>query len=133
MDTQWGAWLRELKAARKGGIQYKPIRRDLPYSLVFAFDADFSGDAFAASLRIAPDASGSTLADFTVSVGDYTDGATNVTLTLTKSQVNALPSDDDFDGLAEVVFDLLHTPSGGEQYQLLGGTILLIGKVTSGA
>lgn len=135
METQWKDWRLQLASAAKGGIEFKTMRRDLPYSLVLTFNADYSADTFDAALRLGPDTA-SELVSFSVSVGSYVDGWTNVTLSLTKSQVAtvaAAASDGDLDGLAEVVFDLLHTPSGGTQQLMLGGTIPLIGKVTDGA
>src|SRR3546814_14014510 len=70
---------------------------------------------FRSSIRAAPDAAGATLADFDVTVGAYADGITTITLELTDTQTAALPSDGDADGLEEMVFDMLWTPSGGTQ------------------
>lgn len=132
--SNWTAWLRQNAEAGRGGVTLaKSIVRDLPYELVLAISSDVSADAFSASLRLSPDADGATLADFTVVVGSYASGATNVTLSLTKTQVNALPADADADGLEELLFDVLHTPSGGTQYRMLAGAIPVSGKVTAGA
>lgn len=131
MATQWDAWLRELKAAGKGGVRLKGIDRGLPYSLAFSIPLDVTADAFDASLRMAPDASGATLVDFTIVVGTFTAGATLITLSLTQVQTAALPADGDIDGVEEFVFDLLRTPSGGTQARLIAGVIPILGKVTN--
>src|SRR3546814_15663705 len=93
---------------------------------------DVSADSVEASIRAAPDAAGATLADFDVTVGAYADGITTITLELTDTQTAALPSDGDADGLEEMVFDMLWTPSGGAQQRFLAGIIQVSGKVTDG-
>lgn len=130
METQHKDWLRALASAGKGGVTLPQIDRGLPYDLVVKIPLDVSGDTFAASLRVAPDAAGSTLADFTVSVGAWDGTYSPVTFSLTATQVNALPSDDDADGLTELVMDILRTPSGGSEYRYLAGNIYVSGKVT---
>ena len=135
--SQWDDWLRKLAKDGKGGLglsgkpEVRAIDRGLPYEYTLAIGADVSGDAFEASLRASPDASGSTLADFTVTVGAYAAGVTPVTLGLTSGQTSALTADADLDGLEEFVFDILWTPSGGTQQRLLGGVIKISGKVTA--
>lgn len=131
MATQWAEWLSELKAAGKGGVRLKGIDRGLPYSLAFSIPLNVTGDSFDASLRLSPDASGSTLVDFTIAIGTYSAGATLVTLSLTQVQTAALPADGDLDGVEEFVFDLLRTPSGGTQARLIGGVIPILGKVSN--
>ncbi len=129
--SNFDAWTRELRAAGKGPVKLRAIDRGLPYSYEMAFGADLSADDFAASLRLEPDSGGSVLASFSVTVGAYSGGVTPVTLMLTQTQTAALPTDADFDGLQELVFDLLHTPDGGAQGRLLGGTVQVSGKVTN--
>ena len=135
--SQWDDWLRKLAKDGKGGLglsgkpEVRAIDRGLPYEYTLAIGADVSGDTFEASLRASPDASGSTLADFTVTVGAYAAGVTPVTLGLTSGQTSALTADADLDGLEEFVFDILWTPSGGTQQRLLGGVIKISGKVTA--
>lgn len=129
--TQHGDWLRSLASAGKGGVELPPIDRGLPYELILNVPIDVSGDSFSASLRVSPDASGSTLADFSVSVGSWDGTYTPVTLSLTDTQVNALPSDDDADGRVELVMDVLRDPSGSAiEYRFFGGNIYVNGKVT---
>src|SRR5690606_24447939 len=95
MATQWDDWLRKLAADGKGGLglRGKPairaIDRGLPYEYQMAIGADVSADAFSASIRATPDATGATLADFTVTVGSYADEVTPVTLSLTDVQTAA--------------------------------------------
>lgn len=137
--TAWDDWLRKLSADGKGGLglqgkpQMRAIDRGLPYVYVLAVGMDVSADTFDASIRAAPDAAGATLADFDVTVGSYADGVTTITLELTEEQTAALPSDGDADGLEELVFDILWTPSGGTQQRFMGGVIQVSGKVTDGS
>jgi len=129
MKSQWDTWLRELAAAGKGGAIVKAIDRGLPYSLSLEIPMDVSADAFAASLKVAPDAA-SAEADFTVGVGAYAAGVTVVTLSLSAALTAALTADGDADGVEELVFDLLHTPSGGTQQRFIAGAMPILGKVT---
>lgn len=129
MATQWDTWLAALKGALKGGIVFRQLQidRGLAYSKVLSFGADLSADTITASLRTGPDAAGSTLVDFTISVGAYTAGATEVTLSLTSGQTAALPADSDLDGEEQFAFDILRNGS-----RLMGGIIPVAGKVTNG-
>lgn len=137
--TAWDDWLRKLSADGKGGLglqgkpQMRAIDRGLPYVYMMAVGMNVSADSFAASIRAAPDAAGSTLADFDVTVGAYANGVTTITLKLTKTQTAALPADGDADGLEELVFDILRTPSGGTQQRFMAGVIQVSGKVTNGS
>jgi hypothetical protein len=136
MASEHDVWLRQLVADRAGGfgLQGAPrlhsIVRGKPYTLPFAVEYDVSGDAFAASLRQIPDAAGVTLADFDIAVSAYESGATTVTLSLTATQTGNLPPDGDFDGVLDLVFDLIRTPAGGDPNRFLGGIIPVSGKVT---
>jgi hypothetical protein len=136
--TAWDDWLRKLSADGKGGLglrgqpQMRAIDRGLPYEYVFAIGADLSADIFEASIKAAPDAETS-LADFVITVGSYADGVTPITLELTDVETAALPVDADADGLEEMVFDILWTPSGGTKQRLMGGIIQVSGEVTSGS
>lgn len=128
MKSQWTDWLRELAQAGKGGdgLVLPPITRDKSYLHVLNIEANVSADAFAADLRTAPDSDLAPLVAFTVSVGAFSGGVTPVTLSLTALQT-ALPgvADADFNGLAEAVFYLFHTPSGGTQYRAAGTVITI--------
>lgn len=130
MATQWDTWLAELKAAGKGGIRAKAIDRGLPYEYAMSIPLDVSSDTFTASLRVSPDASGSTIEDFTVDVGTYgaeVAGKTIVTLSLTQTQTAfADVPDGDLDGVEELVFDILRNNT-----RFLGGIMPIAGKVTN--
>ena len=130
METQHGDWLRANASAGKGGITFPQIDRGLSYPLTVKIPLDASADSFSASLRIASDADGSSMPDFSVSVGAWDGVYTPVTFTLTKSQVNSLPADENADGLTELVMDILRTPNGGDEYRYLAGNIYVAGKVT---
>jgi hypothetical protein len=128
MNTQWGPWLAEMKAAQMGGsdLVLTPITRGMAYLHVMAVEADVSMDAFAANLRLSPDAAAPLQAEFDIDVGDYADGVTVLTLTLSEADVEAITATDgDLDGLEELVFYLFHTPDGGDQYRVAGTTITI--------
>jgi hypothetical protein len=132
MATQWDAWLRDLRAAGKGGERYPQLEidRGRAWSKALRFAADYSADAFAANLALGPD--GTTLVSPTVNVGAYTGGYTIVTLSLTAVQTaNAalIPADGDIDGVVDLALDVLRTPSGGTQGRLIGCVIPVTGKV----
>lgn len=130
MAGQWNDWLGTLRAAGKGGqrLPQLTIDRGLDYSKVLAFGADLSADTITATMRASPDAGGAALAEFTVAVGSYSGGVTEVTISLTDTQTAALPADSDADGVEEFVFDLLRNGQ-----RLLAGTIPIAGKVTNGS
>lgn len=124
------AWEQGLALAQKGPVTIT-IDRGVPFRQVWSLDWDASASTFKASLRASPDASGSTLADFTITVGSYSGGVTSLTLAMTSSTTATLPADDEGDGVVPLVFDLLETPSGGTQSRLIGGTAYVLGKVTN--
>lgn len=125
MASQWDEWLRELRAAGKGGVVAKAIDRGLPYSYAMSIPLDVSGDTFTASLRMSPDAPDPTLADFTVVVGAYTAGATIVTLSLGETETE-FADVADIDGVAgDLVFDVLRN---GQRF--LAGVVRIAGMVT---
>lgn len=132
MASQWDNWLRELRAAGKGGQAWPKlgIDRGREWTRVLAFEADYSADAFACNLAVAPD--GTTLVSPTVVVGAFGSGVTPVTISLTAVQTANLaliPADGDVDGVEELCFDLLRTPFGGAQDRLMAGVIPVRGKV----
>lgn len=131
MAGQWKTWLAALKAAGKGGLKFTQLQidRGLPYSKTLAFGLDLSADTITAALRVSPDAPDPVLVDFTVDVGAYASGVTEVTLSLTAvqtSDTDILPADGDLDGEEELVFDLLRNDA-----RLIAGTIPIAGKVTN--
>lgn len=132
MATEWDVWLADLRAAGKGGQRFSQlaIDRGRPWSKELQFQADWSGDAFACALSLSPD--GTTLVSPTVVVGAYSGGYTTVTLSLTSVQTantSLIPADGDFDGVVDLAFELVRTPSGGSAAVLMGGLIPVIGKV----
>jgi hypothetical protein len=128
MQSQWDDWLRELASAGKGGraLILPPISRGMSYLHIMDFEADVSADAFSADLRLTPDADATLLATFTVTVGAFDGTVTPVTFELSAVQVDAITADDDdFNGLTEVIFNLFHTPGGGDQYRAAGTNIVI--------
>lgn len=130
--SNFDPWLRDLAAAQKGGERFTQltIDRGRVWSKQLRFAGDFSADAFACNLALEPD--GTTLVSPTVAVGSYTGGYTIVTLSLTAVQTaNAalIPADGDLDGVVDLAFDVLRTPSGGAQGRLFAGIIPVSGKV----
>ena len=123
MDSQWKDWLRQEKAASRGGVQWpEAIVRGLPFTMVLPIPMDVSADAFAASVALSP--GGAVIEDFAVDVGAYEDDATIVTLSLTGAQtLFAGASDGDLDGLTELVFVMRYTPAGGEASRAMGLSI----------
>ena len=122
-------WLAQLRAEGKLSDEPHAMVRGMAYAFTLRFAADFSADAFAAGVRLTPDANAGALEDFSVTVGAYASGVTPVTFQLTSTQVNAMPADGDLDGLAWVLFEVLHTPSGENPYRIAGGEIPVAGAV----
>lgn len=132
MATQWEDWLRDLRTAGKGGERFAQltINRGRVWSKQLRFAYDFSADTFACNLAVAPD--GTTLVSPSASVGAYTDGYTIVTLSLTAVQTanpSLIPADGDLNGVEDLCFDLVRTPSGGDPDRLMAGVIPISGKV----
>lgn len=123
-------WEQALADAGKGPASIY-IDRSIPFSAVWSIGANFTGATAKASLRSSPDASGSTLADFTVSSPTVSGGVTTFTVSLSASATAALPADTEGDGVVPLVWDFLLTPSGGTQFRLMGGTAYVSGKVTN--
>ena len=129
MQTQWSDWLAAESAAGRSGIVLSahPIVRGQAYELVLPIPADVSGDAFAGGIYIGPDADNSALASFTVTVGSFSGGFTNVTLALAATATDdEPPADADLDGVAEVIMKLDYTPSGGSAARCLGLSIPVV-------
>lgn len=135
MASQWDTWLRELRAAGKGGERYSQltIDRGLAYSKTLAFGMDLSADTFTASLKASPDGPAlSPAIDFTVTVGSYSGGQTLVTLALSAATTATIPADADADGIEEFPFDLLRRVGGaGDKKRFIAGLIPVAGKVTN--
>lgn len=133
MATTFDAWLRQLAASgRRIPDGTLTIDRGLLFAWTFTVTGDWTGATVAASLRLDPDAAGATLEDFATSNDGYDpdSGKTGFTLSLTKDETGALLADDDGDALVPTAIDILFTPSGGSQMRLMGGIVMIAGKVT---
>lgn len=133
METQHADWLRRAKADGHGGVTLPSLVRDVPDPYVMQVPIDVSGDAFTMTSRIAPDAAGATVLDYATVVGDFDGEFTPVTFTPNSTKFDALLADADADGLVELVFDILWTPTVGVQRRFLAGNHFISGKVTPGA
>lgn len=131
MQTQWSEWLAAEKAAGRGGVIWpEAIVRGLPFAFTLAIPANVSGDSFKLALRAAPDAGGSPLATFSVSVGSFASGVTPVTFVLSESAVDGLPVDSLGKGLTELVGDIIHIPASGNPARMAAFVFTISGKVT---
>lgn len=135
MQTKWADWLAVEQAAGRGGIvmDAEPIVRGMAWVLPIRVAADLTGWTFKAWMRVAPDAAGAAF-ECTVSAGAFgaeLAGFTTITVSLTKAQVGTLPTDEDGNGLEEMVCDVLRT-FGGVQKRWMGLVIPISGKVTDG-
>lgn len=132
MRSKFTPWLLQAGADDRGGgsARLPAITRGQPWAATVTFAADYSADDFSASLRTAPDASGATAADFTVTVGAASGGSTPVTLELSAAQTGAFAADADGDGLTELVWDMVHTPAGADAYRILASHVFVSGQVT---
>lgn len=130
--TTFDEWLRQLRAAGKLAPNGINIDRGVPFTWTFALGGDWTGATIASSLRLAPDANGATVANFTVSNDGVVGGATEFTISLTNVQTAALTADTDGDALVQLAWDVLFTPSGGTKMRLFGGVATIAGEVTSG-
>jgi hypothetical protein len=127
MVTEWDAWLRDLRAAGKGGARWPQllIDRGRAWSKDLRFGVDWSEDAFSCNLAASPD--GTTLVSPSVSVGAYVGGYTMVTLSLTAEQtanLTLIPADSDLDGVVDLPFCLLRNSA-----VLMAGVVPVSGKV----
>lgn len=132
--TTFDDWLRQLRAAGKLAPNGINIDRGLPFTWTFALGGNWTGANVASSLRLDPDGTGSIVEDFATSNNGYNAGlnATEFTLSLSAAETAALPVDGDGDGLVQLAWDVLFTPSGGTKMRLLGGVATVAGKVTNG-
>lgn len=127
MTSQFPAWVAQLKADGKH-LALPAITRGKAYAFKLTVATDVSADSFSGAVRLAPDAVGDALANFSVSVGTYSGGVTEITFSLSSGETDIV-QDADADGLAEAVFDILHTPSGLAAYRAFGGTVYVSGAV----
>ncbi len=133
MATTFDEWLRQLGLAKKGPVRLPAATRGLAWSEPIRLSGDWTGATMAGAIRAAPDASGSALASFTVTGPVVAGGYSTFTLALASgsgaNSTGVLPADDDLDGVVELPFSLLLTPSAGAQGLLCGGVFPLLGKV----
>ena len=127
METQHGDWMRRLAADGKGGVLLPSITRGEAYQTSFTLPLNVTADTFTAALSIAPDVA--PLATFTVTNSAFDGEFSTVTLTLSKATVDALPADDDANGLTELVYSVQRTPSGGSETRLFAGNVFISGEV----
>ena len=134
MSTTFDEWLRQLAAAGKGPVNIN-IDRGLPFEWSFALAGDWTGATVASSLRLYPDAAGSTVEDFTVSSpsvdGEAGEEFTTFTLSLSATDSGALPAAIAGEAISQLAFDVLLTPDGGAQQRIFGGCATVTGKVTN--
>jgi hypothetical protein len=131
MQTQWTEWLAAERAAGRSGVvlNERPIVRGKAYELVLPIPGDLTGATFAASLHVSPGASAISGVSFDTDLAafDAEAGTTTLTLSLAATETDTeLPADGNLDGLAEVIFKLDFTPSGGDQSRALGLVIPIV-------
>lgn len=127
--TAFDKWLRGLAAAGKGPATLY-CTRGVAFRSGLALQADLTGATIRGEVRASPDATGAPLAVFGVTALSVAAGITTTTLSLTEAEVGALPPDPTGDGVFDLVFDLLITPSGGAEDRLFAGLFQITGKVT---
>jgi hypothetical protein len=133
MVNKWAAWRIKIGEAGMGPFDLPPMHRGFSYSATLSFGSDFSEDAFTASLHKSPDGAGVSLAVFTVTSPALVSGKTEITLSLTDTQVNTLTADTDGNGFVDFVYDIVRTPSGGSAKPIMAGQISLLGNITDAA
>lgn len=131
MQTNWKEWLAAERAAGRGGaVLWQPsIVRGQPYTLILPIPGDHTDATFAAAVFVGVAEDLAPLAEFETDIGAFDEeaGVTPVTLTLAGEDTgDDLPPDDDFNGLAEVVFKLDYTPAGGTASRALGLVIPVV-------
>lgn len=127
--TTFDEWLRGLGAAQKGPVTLPAASRGRVWNTSIALPGDWTGATLRGEIRLDPDASPALVA-FTVSGPSVGGGESLFSLSLTDAQTSSLPSDSDGDGIEYFPFDLLLTPSGGDEELLFGGTFTLLGRIT---
>lgn len=122
-------WLRWLKSAQKGPVTLYASRGRV-FAATVTINADYTGASMRGEVRLGPDAAGIPEATFTVSAPAVVSGVTTFDVTMTAAAVDGLPAATAGDGLAQFAFDLLLTPSGGDEELLFGGTFSVGGRIT---
>ena len=123
-------WLAAMAEDEKGGVTL-PCRRGTKFKLTLQITGDYSAASFRGQVRNWPDSAESNdpLASFTIAVGSYSGGLTLVTVSLTAAETLALPAAADRVGYLLFPFDILMTPSAGDEDLLLAGALRIMGAV----
>lgn len=103
---EFDTWAATLKADGQWLGPIKSIVRGSDWGTTIAFAEDLSAGTFTGAVKLNPKAD-SPLASFDIVVGAYIDGETEIGLSLTSGDVDAMPSDDDGNYVEEVVFYIL--------------------------
>ena len=130
MNTPFDEWLRQLKLGNKGPVRLSLVTRGRKWEQSVSLVGDYTGATMRGEVRVSPDAVGSAEAEFTVTGPVVAGGYSTFTLSLSTVETEALPSDGDADGVEFLPYDLLLTPSGGDEELLFGGVLPLIGRIT---
>lgn len=131
MASQWSTWLQYHAAAGKGGVTLAAASRDRIHKLIFNLTGDWTGATLRGQLRASPDAPGSPLAEYAISGPVVAGGVTTFTCRLEPADFVGIPADSDLDGVEELPFDFLLTPSGGEEELFFAGVLPVTGRITA--
>ena len=134
--TQFPAWLSLAAQDGRGGLSAAPptIVRGSPASFRLDLNAhptfgDWTGGTFSAVIKASPDASGSALATWVISVGTPAGGVTPVTFTLAGDAQGSIPADTDGDGVTEMFMQIDFTPTAGSATAILQTRVLFVGAI----
>lgn len=135
MDTQLPDWMAQASRDGRGGLNAEPqaINRGRTCQFVLNLNesdeyGDWTAGAFAADLRLLPDAGGAALASYTTSTGTPAAGVTPVTFTLDAADQSGLPTDDG-NGLVELFLEITFTPTGGDEFTVVSTRQMVSGAV----
>lgn len=135
MTTTFDEWLRRLRAARKGPVEFQSASRGRLWKQAIRLPGNWTGATVRAQVRLYPDAPSAPLATCSVT-GPFIEGLTSVfVLQLAagsgSNSTGAMPVDPDGSGAVDLAIDVLLTPAGGEEDLLFGGTLSVLGRVTA--
>lgn len=136
MQTQFPLWLAQADRDGRGGLAAEPPAISRGRTCVFNLNlsasteyGDWTGGAFAAVLRAAPDAGGTALAEYTPSIGTPAGGVTPVSFTLDAGDQGSLPAGGVDTGLAELFMEITFTPTGGAEFPVVSTRQLVAGAI----
>lgn len=134
--SQFPEWLSLALSDGRGGANAQPpsIVRGNLRSFILNLSAhedydDWTSGAFAAALRASPDAGGSALATWTITVGTPSGGVTPVTFSLAADAQGSIPVDSDGDGVTELLMQVDFTPTGGAANPIIQTRVLVVGDI----